>query len=311
VHFVAEILFALLLLAEGALQLGGLVAQQLGTRASAEADQRGAIRVLCVGDSHTYGLPLPEPESYPAQLEAALAARHPTLRFEVVNLGIPGLNSAFVANRLERQLHQLQPDLVIVWVGINNLWNVVERGRQESGDPWLPVRAALMKVRLFRLASIAWYNATGHQYDPALRGGWHAGEASPSGRLPPDVDMPNPAPGLAHDLARISELTSSLETPVLFVTYPLKASEGINRVIERAGGRLGVDVIDTRGELARAIADGHPRAELIDRRSGPHPSRVLYRYIVDAMLPVVESTLAAWHGYPLRAEPAPVVTKHR
>jgi lysophospholipase L1-like esterase len=295
----AVVIVATLISAEASLQLASVIARQLVSRSGSSGTANDQMTILCVGDSHTYGLPLPEEDSYPAQLEVALHARHPERRFEIVNLGIPGLNSAFVANRLERQLHQLRPDLVIVWVGINNLWNVVERGADDSRDPWLPVRAALMNVKLFRLTSIAWFNATGHQYDPELRGGWHAAETSPSGRLPAGIKIADPAPGLAHDLRRIAKLTSSLGTPVLFVTYPMKASEGINRVIERAGGRLGVGVIDSQAQLQQAIGDGHGRLELIDYRSGPHPTRLLYAYVVEAMLPVVESTLEAWHGYPL------------
>ena len=297
--FIGLTLLGSLLVIEGVLQLAGLVARQASSRAQLDPHATETIRILCVGDSHTFGLPLPEEDSYPAQLEVALALRHPDVSFEVVNLGIPGLNSAFVANRLERQLHQLSPDLVIVWVGINNLWNVVERGEQKSGDRWLPLRATLLNLRLFRLASIAWFNATGHQYDPAARGGWHEGEASPSGRLPPGVDLPDPAPGLGHDLARIVTLTASLDTPVLFVTYPLKGSQPISRVIRRAGNRLGVAVIDTRAELERAKRDGHGEPDLVDFRSGPHPSRLLYGYVVEAMVPVVEATLDAWHGYGL------------
>jgi hypothetical protein len=149
----------------------------------------------------------------------------------VVNLGIPGLNSTFVANRLERQIFQLRPGLVIVWVGINNLWNAVERQAGSATDDPLRWRRPLMRSRLFRLASIAWFNATGHQYDAEGRGGWYEGELPPSGRVADGVEMPDPAPGLARDLTRMVELTRSVDTPILFVAYPMAGQRAISRVI--------------------------------------------------------------------------------
>lgn len=44
------------------------------------------VRVLCVGDSHTFGAGVDVYESYPAQLQALLDADSPG-RFSVINLG--------------------------------------------------------------------------------------------------------------------------------------------------------------------------------------------------------------------------------
>jgi hypothetical protein len=59
-------------------------------------------------------------------LQRMLAARHPERTFEVVNLGRAGVNSAYVANRLESDIAGYRPQLVIVWVGVNDLWNPLE-----------------------------------------------------------------------------------------------------------------------------------------------------------------------------------------
>ncbi|MDH4017655.1 MAG: GDSL-type esterase/lipase family protein, partial [Actinomycetota bacterium] len=175
------VLFALigsLVAMEITLQLGAFVVGRVaGQRAIAPG--QGAV-ILCVGDSHTFGLPLPVEESYPSQLQAALDARHGEGTFRVANLGIPSVNSDFVLNRLDRQIVQLDPVVVIVWVGINNLWNAVELDARDEG-----VGAQLWRLarrsRLVRLASIAFYEGSGHQYDPDVRGGWYEGEAAPSG----------------------------------------------------------------------------------------------------------------------------------
>jgi hypothetical protein len=281
-------LVAALLAGELFLQAASVLVRGLGSRAEADPASE-AITILCVGDSHTYGLPLPREESYPAQLERRLSERHPDRRFQVVNLGIPGTNSGYVANRLERQLLQLRPRLVLVWVGINNSWNAVEA---EGGGAAGALHRLLLRSRLYRLASIAWYTRTGHQYDPAQHGGWFEGEESPSRRREPDAsEVDALAPGLARDLARIVETSRALETPVALLAYPMRKQKPLNLVIERAAFESDVPVVDTIRALERGVARGHAIPALIDTSAGPHPTGLLYGYVVDELLPVVESAL--------------------
>ena len=293
-----------LVAAELTLQVVAVVAGQLMVRDAGEVTAEGEITILSVGDSHTFGLPLPREDSYPAQLEVALATRHPELNFGVVNLGIPGLNSAFVANRLERQMFQLRPQLVIVWVGVNNMWNVAETLGWERPDRWLPLRKALLNFKLFRFASIVWFGQTGHQYNADARGGWFEGELPPQGHLEEGKKLKDPTGSLGPDLERMASLAHALETPIAFVTYPMDGATEINRTILATGGALGVAVIDTSASLERSLEAGHLRPELIDERAGPHPSRLLYGYIVEDMVPEVEAALSAWHGIDFEASRA-------
>jgi len=106
---------------EVALQLGAAVVQITHeSRGAAKDPER--FRILCLGDSNTYGLYLERHESYPAQLERELAALRPTQPVEVVNLGAPGLNSSRLLRMLPELLETLAPDLVIVMVGANDTW---------------------------------------------------------------------------------------------------------------------------------------------------------------------------------------------
>ena len=292
-----------LLAAELTLQIAAAVAGRWASRAAGDVSAPDTITVLSVGDSHTFGFPLPPEDAYPAQLEAALAARHPQLDFRVVNLGVPGLNSTFVANRLEGQMFQLRPHLVIVWVGINNVWNAAETGAEADAQAWRSVREALLGVRLFRLASLVWFSETGHQYDVEGRGGWFKGERPPSELFEEGQEIVDSWGRLGPDLERMIALSHGLDTPILFVTYPLNGAAAINGTIRRVAGQEGVAVIDTRRSLARAAQSGHQRPELIDERAGPHPTRLLYGYVVEDMLPAVEAALSTWHGLPGRADP--------
>ena len=106
---------------------------------------------------------------------------------------------------------------------------------------------------------------TGHQYDPQQHGGWYEGETPPPGR-PADAGKPmHPAPGLAHDLARMADTAASLDTPIVFVTYPMRQQRPLNREIEHAAFERGVPLIDGILELERAVHDGHAIPALIDR----------------------------------------------
>jgi len=73
--------------------------------------------VLCVGDSHTWGLG----KGYPARLAERLAERSP--RYRVINYGVAGTNTAQLRNRFVSYLDRFHPQVVIFWAGVNNRHN--------------------------------------------------------------------------------------------------------------------------------------------------------------------------------------------
>lgn len=108
---------------------------------------REHVPILCVGDSHTWGLGF----GYPRRMAKVLADRSD--RYRVVNLGVPGSNTAQVRERIEGYLDRFQPAVVVFWVGINNRWNFASRETwEESGiDPgsWFDALLAQSKVVKF------------------------------------------------------------------------------------------------------------------------------------------------------------------
>ena len=138
-------LLVLLVLLEGALQLAAPLIQVAMSRAPERADPDSPLTVLCVGDSNTYGLHLPQIYAYPALLGADLDRRyrHPV---SVVNRGVPGQGSAQVAAHLPADLAAVQPDLVLLLAGINDTWNT--DGRDLGWAGWL---GRLRLVRLLRV----------------------------------------------------------------------------------------------------------------------------------------------------------------
>lgn len=81
----------------------------------------GVFRIVIAGDSVTMGAGVGNEDTYPAVLERALAARHPRRRFQVLNIGMGGLNGRQVIARLEALGLAYQPDLVVYGYTLNDI----------------------------------------------------------------------------------------------------------------------------------------------------------------------------------------------
>jgi hypothetical protein len=142
-----------LLVVEVALQGAAAVVSRVALRGGAVAAAAGdKFRIFCIGDSNTYGAGVPRDQSYPAQLEKVLNAAAGEERFEVVNLGVPGSNSAQVLGRLPKYLQAYKPHLLIVLTGVNDYWNpaeVADAGEQTLGER---LNRLLLHLRTYRLA---------------------------------------------------------------------------------------------------------------------------------------------------------------
>jgi lysophospholipase L1-like esterase len=80
----------------------------------------GVYRIIALGDSCTFATGLWQ-IGYPSILERLLNGDAPSRRFEVINAGIEGYNSAFALARIRDELLQYRPHLVIIYIGWNDL----------------------------------------------------------------------------------------------------------------------------------------------------------------------------------------------
>jgi lysophospholipase L1-like esterase len=287
------------LLARLALAGGGLVAGlallELGLRALAlvaphalsrarPMTRDGGPYVLCVGDSHTYGSMVAPDAAYPEQLERRLRAHG--VPATVYNLGLPGQSTRQTLERLPEQLAVYRPDLVLVWAGINNYWNL--KGRE--GDPDGPRRhLGLDDLRLYRFVRL-WRDGRDAggafaQRRPDARvveGGfvnvrrWRL--AGPGGVelldmpiVPGNLDPIAVETVTREDLAGIVRLARSRGTPVALFTYPFPFNENVqavNRAVRTVASDEAVPVVETDEVAATlshhtpdelAFADTHPK----------------------------------------------------
>jgi len=80
------------------------------------------FRIACLGGSSTYDTRTSREESYPHQLELALAARG-VARPEVINAGLGGYSTPNLIGMLALRVVPLEPRIVLFYSGFNDAWN--------------------------------------------------------------------------------------------------------------------------------------------------------------------------------------------
>jgi lysophospholipase L1-like esterase len=259
-------------------------------RRSAAPNREAAFRILCLGDSNTYGVGVARAETYPARLQQLLNARDGVPRSQVVNLGVPGTNAAQLLRRLPGYLALYRPHLVVVLVGANEAWNPAGHDASVTS---LAARAhrVLSNLRVYRLVLISAATWRSGSKDPLAddvelelkhlrKSGkaetmWelHHGGTTATFRNPA---RPTPLEADAHEgllrpvLEAIVREVRSAAVPLVLATYAAESGPyaSANRAIRAVAAALGVPIADAHG-LADTPAAGagplffpdlHPRA---------------------------------------------------
>lgn len=267
--------------------------------------------VLCIGDSHTWGLG----SGYPARLAERLGG--PGSPYRVINMGVPGSNTAQVRERLGGYLDRFQPRLVVLWAGINN------KGNRASSDSWERVgverasfwRHLLDSSRVLRFVRL-WRNerelnrfleGTDTYVRPGDGGGMETLESGGtlirrhrrdlmgktevfdnvrSDKLPPE-QMRRVT---ELDVRLIAEELRARGTPLIVVSYPLESGwfSDANYGIRAAVAATGVDLVESEAVLQGLKEDFLRRGIPFDRRTfldrSVHPTQLLYAAIGDRIL---------------------------
>jgi lysophospholipase L1-like esterase len=228
------LLLAVILAAEGMLQL----ASRFVAERSDASGMVGKDRILCVGDSHTYGVMVERGESYPARLQQILDRREPGLH-AVVNRGVPGMNTSQLRNRVPGWLDYYRPDLLIVWAGVNNAWNTAELDRPPSAL-WSAVDRALLGSRLYRLLRVRLHTRS------LDRGAVEYREAE-------GPDLSRVESHATADFAAIADEARAADVDLIFVTYPnpVGAFVGANDAMRRVAQEKGAYLVDSSLSLGR------------------------------------------------------------
>ena len=107
--------------------------------------QKGAYRILCLGESTTAG-------QYPAFLEESLNRRNTGIKFSVIDKGIGGATTADILGRLEYNIDKYRPDMVITMMGINDWGEHIPYEAATTSKSTLFFRS----FRTYKLARLLW-----------------------------------------------------------------------------------------------------------------------------------------------------------
>jgi hypothetical protein len=293
------------LLVELALQVASLmVAGDPAARLTAAPDR---IVVLCAGDSHTWG----RGKGYPAALAKRLGKR--SRRYQVVNLGVPGSNTAELRRRFPGWLDTFQPAVVVVWSGVNNLSNRTDTDvwEQQAGVAPLPLwRRVLETSRLWRF--VRWWRhqaaleralpKEGVLFAPALYRNPNDPTRTFRRELPGGMDLQhheNRADQLtpeevvrvtALDVRWLAQTARARGIPMVVVTYPISYAGfvPVNEGIERGAAEAGIPVVHSSEAGGRLVAREGPevQAKLLDKSI--HPTQILYDEVGAMILEVFD-----------------------
>lgn len=78
------------------------------------------MKILCIGDSHTFGLGVDQDETYPAQLQRLLNQKSKT-KIRIVNAGVPAYGWLEEQVMLNKVLGKVKPDIVVMQVSWNDI----------------------------------------------------------------------------------------------------------------------------------------------------------------------------------------------
>ena len=184
----------------------------------------GTFRVVLLGGSTTHGWGVNDDETVDTAMRRLFRVGNPESNVEVVNLAFDGYDSYQLFERLLNDGLRLDPDLVIVNSGINDVRNARFPDLQDGDPRTLAWESVIMQLRADRIRGrpTIWHTIKQHSY---------------LARIPGFVRQRwNPAPGLtkpsevtAHDgalayfernLLRMAELLSERGTPIIFSTPP-------------------------------------------------------------------------------------------
>ena len=254
-----------LLVSEALLQAGAWVVRLRGEPAATASG--GRRRIICIGDSNTYGLYLERTQAYPAVLQQRWNAEPGLGTAEILNLGVPGTNSSKLRSNLPRLLHAFQPDAVLIMIGANDAWTVpvpLEEGVATRAQ-WLWSRSRVFRLLYMlrravqdRRADVSVDFVPPGQPQPAkgvVRIGDEEIDLGYTGRAAGAAGWPDE---LRTNLqAMLDQVRGAAARPIL-VTYPsgYDVYGSANQVIRAVAAASGTALIDPAAALGAACPTG-------------------------------------------------------
>jgi len=224
---------------------------------------RSRLRVVCLGDSWTFGANVDQDQAYPQRLQALLRLAFPAADIEVLNLGVFGYSSFQGLELLRRGALALEPDAVVIGFAMND--SRVAGFRDEdvarTTGPWFMKRTAELAarseiVRLLRyIISSARHRTT--PLDEHLKAA-DARSADPRRASPreqyagAEAWTRVPLSDYERNLTEMIALAKSRGAGAILIFNELWRESPYRAAIERVSTATGVPFVDSQGLIARA-----------------------------------------------------------
>ncbi len=309
----ALVLFGLVL-AILLLEIGLRIAASFVGHRSTSGVEGQKTRILTLGDSHTYGVFYDAPDSYPGQLQALLDQRAPD-RYQVINLGLPGMNSSEIVARLPAWITRYRPTAVVVCSGINNVWNQsdteIERSRSTLTH-WFDGWRITRMIRLLRI-NVRHASSTPPPVErPEIErvlleegkvGVEHRDRTTGEllirheGNLHERLGLEEARNLLEKDLRQMVEITETWGVRLVLLTYsafPLpgrtpyhQGAAEMSAELREAAAEFDLTLVDPHDRFL-ALLEGQPRSFLFHTETEGHPNPRGYREIAQMVAEVFE-----------------------
>ena len=203
---------------DGPIYSAGASLNNLGLRGEDVSKSKAAKtwRVLCLGDSRTFGFSAGQGHDYPTRMEERLRRHVRGRRLEVINAGRHGYTIYQGLRFLELRGFDLEPDVVTVAFGFNDR-RFVLRPEEADNAEWFRKAARRLARRQHPPASYAWLGLEQLLGRDRSEGSWsEAVLALPSQRLDQLHCRVEPEAFRRH-LLRLIELCRTRNVPVVVI----------------------------------------------------------------------------------------------
>ncbi|MBU4305243.1 MAG: SGNH/GDSL hydrolase family protein [Candidatus Omnitrophica bacterium] len=197
------------------------------------------FRIICIGDSVTqgYGIGgavLPVNQTYPYELELLIQRYCANRKIEVMNAGIGAYSSLQAARYLKRELWKYCPDLVIIWIGVNDDASALFLADKEQKVPSVDD----LKKRSIREHSALYLYLRNELFSKRIR------------RVAPQDYYKNCEDMLL--LSREKAFEIAFVIPFAFENKRLKYYSKYKKVLEELRERYNVELLDVKGVLEKS-----------------------------------------------------------
>jgi hypothetical protein len=241
---------------------------QLNSEGFRSADFRtekaGAIRVACVGDSWTFGMPVDQDEAYPSRLAEWLRQERPGVQYDVQNLGVLGYSSFQGLQLMKTRVLDFNPDVVVIGFGMNdsNVAGYRDKDMIGSGTPTLAARVkGVLKDTAVGLESykLLKYEALKLRFHAKPVGEYLKAAAETKGSDPVDYESIEPWTRVSpHDyesnIREMARLAMEKGAKIVLLDNELWDGSPYRPVLRRISTDLGVPLVDSLALVSSARA---------------------------------------------------------